>query len=435
MAATWLATGLALVFTAFQGTASGASVAESVNFRDGSVLLGQLAGVDRRGELDVIVERAWAEANLPDLVAGWERNEADVVRRARLERRERLVVWRQSRSSTAPPGDPVMPWIAREVTRMSDPRPPRTVLMRVALPVSEVRSVTPRDPESSRLLRLGWLAGISGVEAMSAESLREVLVTRGGVRPDDPAAVAALLPLASETEATWLRRRGATAALVENDLRFVRFHEFILPESGPEADVAAPANTTQLLDSPAAQEAYRSILAVTPADPVRVRLDLAASRGRVGAIVSRVDFQIDSASAEAETALWVRQEGVRGVRSRRDGHRRAPMSRPTRRERPLPRSSSRSGRPYRSWSCSGRRPRRPRRAGRGRPPPRPSSVPWAGPAAHSIRISPRSSCPSPLRAAEQRLPRLTVAVRHGSLPLPLHDGSPCRKAIGCRTAG
>jgi hypothetical protein len=134
-------------------------------------------------------------------------------------------------------------------------------------------------------------------------------VTRGGVRPDDPAAVAALLPLASETEATWFRRRGATEALVENDLRFVRFREFILPESGPEADVAAPANTTQLLDSPAAQEAYRSILAVTPADPVRVRLDLAASRGRVGAIVSRVDFQIDSASAEAETALWVRQEG------------------------------------------------------------------------------------------------------------------------------
>lgn len=318
MAVTGLATGLALVLTAFQG-AGLAPVAEAVNLRDGAVILGQVEGINRRGELAILVRRVWAEENFPVRVVGWERIETDVVRLARLARRDRLVPWRRSREGTGPPGDPVLPWIDQELGRMSDPRPPRTVLMRVALPRGEVVSVVRRDLESSRLLRLGWLAGVPGVEGMAPEPLRKILAKRLMARADDPAAVDALLPLASETDAVWERRRGATEAVFESDLRFVRFREFILPEAGPVADVAAPATTTQLLDSPAAQEAFVSMLQVLPADPVRLRLEQAARRDRVGAIVSRVEFLADLAGAEAETALWVRQEagGWTSVMSRR----------------------------------------------------------------------------------------------------------------------
>ena len=318
MAVTWLSTALALAVTGFQA-ADSTPVAETVTLRDGAVVLGQIEGLDRRGNLNVLVRRGWLEANLPEWARTWGQSEAALDRQLRLERRDRLFVWQRDRAGKAPPGDPVFPWIGQEITRMGDPRPPRTVLMRAAIVRGDVRSVVRRDPESSRLLRLGWLAGVPAVEVMAPASLRKILAKRMVVRADDPAAVDALLPFASETDTIWERRRGATEAVFENDLRFVRFREFILPEEGPVADVAVPATTTEVLDSPAAQEAFQSMLRVAPGDPVRLRLEEAARRDRVGAIVSHVEFLADLAGAEADTALWVRREpgGWMSVVSRR----------------------------------------------------------------------------------------------------------------------
>src|SRR5262249_50378459 len=153
--------------------------------------------------------------------------------------------------------------------------------------------------ESARLLRLGWLAGVEGVEAMAPDELREALESTDAPRDDDPGRVERLLPLRAGTAARRGARRPATEAVIGADLRFVQFRVFVLPESGPGSDLAPPGDRTDLLDSPAALTAFEAIQAVRPADPVQLRLDGVADRGRIGAIVSRVELSADSPATEA----------------------------------------------------------------------------------------------------------------------------------------
>ena len=47
-----------------------------------------------------------------------------------------------------------------------------------------------------------------------------------------PAALDRLLPLAPEAELHWLGRRAATELAVDSDLRFFRFQDTVLPDSG-----------------------------------------------------------------------------------------------------------------------------------------------------------------------------------------------------------
>jgi hypothetical protein len=305
MVGSWLAATLALAVTGFQASAPG-TAADAVTLRDDEVVLGQVAGEGRFGALTVLVRRAWAEANVPGHVRDWERVEAARVRRARLERRARLFEWRRERAEGDGTADPVLGWIELEVTRVSDPRPPRTPLMAVELPRSEVRAVVRRDPETARLLRLAWRHRLAEPEATPVDALRAALQDLGALDPNDPARVEDLLPVAPEAEALWRARRGATEASVEPGLRFVLFRELVVPEWGPGPDVAAPGNTTELLDSPAALSAFAAIQGIRPADPVRLRLAEASARGRVGAIASRVELAADSDTARAESTLWVR---------------------------------------------------------------------------------------------------------------------------------
>ncbi|MFO0910798.1 MAG: hypothetical protein U0794_21070 [Isosphaeraceae bacterium] len=301
---------LAVIAPGFQAiTPRPATVADAISLRDGLTLLGQVEGFSPQGELVVVARRAWVQENLPEKLENWQRYETEIVRRARLERRERLREWQLARARTAPPGDPIMPWLQREIGRMADTRPAQTPLMRVYLSAGELRGMARREPEWSRMLRVGWLNDYPDIEEAEPRPLKEELDSRELLKPNDPAWVDGLLPLKSETEAQWRTRRAVTEATFETRLRFVRFRDFILPETGPERDTDLPRNQTELLDSSSAQVVYRSMNSVLPADPVRVRLEVEGRRGRIGAIVSRVDWATDFRSANAETGLWVRQEG------------------------------------------------------------------------------------------------------------------------------
>ena len=119
----------------------------------------------------------------------------------------------------------------------------------------------------------------------------------------------ALLPVYPESSDRWRTRRAATEVTLDPGLRFVQFRDFIIPEVGPNNP--PPQSTTELLDTPEAVGGFGAINAVSPFDAIQERLDDAADRGAVGAIVSRLVFSVDSDRVEAEATLWVRQSGGR----------------------------------------------------------------------------------------------------------------------------
>lgn len=293
------------VLIAFALTGYADAASDAVTLEDGSVVLGQVKDSTPRGGLVVLVRRDWARTNLPTRLGAWERAEAPLVRVARRERKERLIDWKQARAGG---GDRLVPAIDREISRLSTLRPPRTVLMSVTLTRNEIRRVERRDEPTARLFRLGWIAGLGGVETMSVEGLKEALSFRGRLNLDDAASVDHLLPLYPETLERWNARRAATEVVAEPGLRFVNFRQFFLPETGPGSD-AMPRTTTELIDSPAGRLAFGAIQAVTPFDARQERLDGLAERGRIGAIVSRLEFNVDSDRADAESVFWVRSGG------------------------------------------------------------------------------------------------------------------------------
>jgi hypothetical protein len=177
--------------------------------------------------------------------------------------------------------------------------------MKATLFRNDVRKVERRDDETRRLLRLGWLAGLGGVEEMSSADLKDALSFRGRLRPGDPAYLDSLLPLYPESLESWHTRRAAADVLGDPGTRFVRFREFTLAETGPGAE-AAPQTTTELIDSPAGRAAFGAIQAVTPFDAVQERLDDLGDRGRSGAVITRLEFQSGSDRADAEVTFYVR---------------------------------------------------------------------------------------------------------------------------------
>jgi hypothetical protein len=287
-----------------------ASSADRMALRDGSVVLGQV--VDERvafGGTAFLVRRSWADGNVPSLVRQWTQAETLAVRKARRERKERLNTWRRDRSSAGDARDDVSRWITREMALLSTLNPPRTPLMKVSIPAREIQSITRQNAQTAQLLRFGWLASVKDVESLSIDELTETLELKGEIPLDDPAAVDGLLPLYPESDATWRMRRAATEVALEPGLRFVQFRQFVLAESGPSD--SDPDNPTALIDSPAGLEGFGAIQAVSVDDPLRERFALAESRGRIGLVMSRVSFSIDSDRADADTTLWVRQANGR----------------------------------------------------------------------------------------------------------------------------
>src|ERR1700730_13405076 len=87
------------------------TAADAVTLKDGQAALGRLVEPAPRGKVVLVVRRAWAEAHVPDWAKRGEPAETAWVKRARHERRERLVAWRTERAPQAPRGDSIGTWL------------------------------------------------------------------------------------------------------------------------------------------------------------------------------------------------------------------------------------------------------------------------------------------------------------------------------------
>jgi hypothetical protein len=280
--------------------------ADTVVLLDGSVALGQVADSPLREHLVLLIRRSWAAEHLPSWTSRWEAIEAPLVKIGRRQRRDRLDDWREQWLGGLDRDNPALLWLNRDRSRLSRPLQPKSPLMAVTLPRAEVRSVARRPRPIARLVRLGWLAGIEDVETMSPAALERALAARG-VPLDGPenVSVDSLLPLFPESEDQWRARRAATEGLIDPSVRYVRFTRLTLPEPGPDDEDEL---REFVLDTPNALTVLRSLVEITPDDPLDDRLDDAADRGRVGMIITVVELAEDYSSVGARSTLWVRRE-------------------------------------------------------------------------------------------------------------------------------
>ena len=96
--------------------------------------------------------------------------------------------------------------------------------------------------------------------------------------------------------------RAASELAVDQDLRFLRFGDMLLPDSGTGGLPAGAGLSTamsqikRLLDLDQGEQT----------DPLLEKLKAIAGRGRAGAVVTRLDIAQDMSNVTVETTLWVR---------------------------------------------------------------------------------------------------------------------------------
>jgi hypothetical protein len=278
--------------------------ADSLTLKDGKILLGQVLDSERRGPLLVLVRRDWASKNLPDHLASWEKLETPITKRAETLRRHRLEAWKRDRARNPVDGDRISPWIDSELTRLASPDPkPKSPLMVVKIGRTEVRAIDRKPRKANRLLRLAWLSEFPDVESMSQADLTQGLEGRGfSTISEAPVAVDALLPIPLEDDAHWLIRRASTEVVNDPGGRILRYQGMVMDE--PAAGEAPPAGAALN----AAIGGLKELLGGEPqADPLPGKLRDLATKGRVGAVVTRLEMAPDMASTVVETTLFVRQ--------------------------------------------------------------------------------------------------------------------------------
>ena len=201
-------------------------------------------------------------------------------------------------------GDRIAAWLDRELARPAGPATP-TPLMAVRIGRAEVKTIDRRGMAAARALRYGWSIGLADVETMPIADLNDAIAGRGLIaKGDAPIPLDGLLPVGVESEGQWLRRRAATEVGNDEGLRFVRYGNSIMPEPGVGgANVAAVADAT-------IADTIKDLLGVATEDPIAAKLRAVAARGRVGAMVTRLDMAPDMESVTVEAVLYVR--GPRG---------------------------------------------------------------------------------------------------------------------------
>ncbi len=296
---------------------AGARAADLVTLRDGKTITGELIEPWSPGSVGVYVRRARARENVPDLADRWESAEKPSTRQANTQRLERLEAWQRDRTAATPvKGDRITPWIEREQTRLrAEGDQSSSTILIARIPRNDVRNVTRAPRGRSRLLRLAWTAKLPNPELLSVDDLKGALDSRGlDVDAKDPVSIEALLPPRPETESAWLIRRAATEVSFDPDLKFIRHQGLVLPES----ETALPANAGSAL---AGVAALKELFGEKQADPLAARLREIRDRGRVGAVVTRLEIAPDFSMVGVEIALWVRHKGdnwtVSGSRSAR----------------------------------------------------------------------------------------------------------------------
>jgi hypothetical protein len=306
---TVLALGLLLMGPRWSlGDSPPSSAADRITLRDGSVVLGVVNATTPgpRGSVEFLVRRDWAEKALKSRVQHWDRTTAASARLAVEQRRKRLEAWRLDRASHAEANDRILKWIAGELARTSRRAPPKSVLMSVRLSRSEVRALDRRPAGVERMLRLAWLCKLPDPETMPLDELKDALEGRAYALDTDgrsqPVALDALLPPVPEPEQLWLARRAASELAVDPDLRFLRFQDTVLPDSGTGGLPGGVGLSTamselkRLLDPDQAEQA----------DPLLAKLKAIAGRGRAGAVVTKLQIAQDMSDVTVESTLWVR---------------------------------------------------------------------------------------------------------------------------------
>ena len=144
---------------------------------------------------------------------------------------------------------------------------------------------------------------------MPLDDLKDALEGRGfASNGNQTPSLAGLLPLFPESDLSWLGRRAATELAVDSDLRFIRYQNMVLPDlkTGQPLDglnvSSALAEVAKLFDPEQGKE-----------DPLVATLKKVGNRGRVGALVTRLDIAPDMSQTTVEATMWVRAGGDRWV--------------------------------------------------------------------------------------------------------------------------
>lgn len=298
---------VAILLAAGEPVPSRETVADAIQLRDGSVLLGSLVEPAPRGQTELIVRKDWAAAMFPELLERWDTAEEPAAKAAQRQRKQRLDAWRQDRAAGAAKDDPVLAWIDRERDRLNDPNAWKSAPLRLVKPTrGDVKTVTRAPRGAGRLLRLAWLANFPKPESMTARDLKESLDGRGfDVAATTPVSLDPLLPSQSEPDRKWLLRRAATEITFDKGLRLLSYQGVVLPEP-------APGQALGELNLKSALAGLKQLLGDENApDPMVTSLREIGARGKVGAIVTKLDIAADFSEVSVEMTLWVRQQGER----------------------------------------------------------------------------------------------------------------------------
>jgi hypothetical protein len=310
--------GLCLVGADGPPASAPAAAADRITLRDGAVVLGLVTSTptgQHGGSVEFLVRRAWAEKNLAQQMRRWDRSNAATTKLAISRRQKRLETWKRERAPHVGADDRIIQWIDREQTRLAAPGDAgQSILISVRMAKTEVRGIERRPAAIERLLKLGWLCALPEPESMPVNQLKDALEGRGyavdGGGPAQPVAIDRLLPPTPEPDATWLARRAATELLIDSDLRFLRYQDVLVPDAG--AGAAQPLSAVGL--TTALSEIKRMLdLDQARTDPLVEKLKAIAAKGRIGALVTRLEIQPDMSSVTVECTLWVRTTAERWV--------------------------------------------------------------------------------------------------------------------------
>jgi hypothetical protein len=289
--------------------APGESAADRITLRDGSVVLGLVTSTaqDPRGWSEFVVRRAWAESHVPQHLRAWDRSPAAAARQAMDQRRRRLEAWRRDRAQRVAADDRIVRWIDLELARSgAGAKPEPSILLSVRLSQFGIRQVDRRPAVEERLLRLAWLCELPSPETMPLDELKDALEARGYaldmVARTPPEPLDRLLPPRPEPEPMWLARRAATELAVDPDLRFIRFQDTVFPDAGAGQPLASMGLSTAVSEL----QRLLGLDQAAQADPLTGKLDAIAARGRIGAVVTRLEIEPDMSAVTVESALWVR---------------------------------------------------------------------------------------------------------------------------------
>ena len=160
-------------------------------------------------------------------------------------------------------------------------------------------SIAKKPKSAEHLLRLAWSSGLPDPEGMTVDELKLALEGRG-FDPSLKSSVAldGLLPPRVETDTDWRVRRAATEVTNDTGLRFVNHLGITLPEP-------APGQPLEPKGALAALSALGSLLGDKPVDPQTESFRTVAARGRVGAVVTKLDIATDMATVSVELSAAI----------------------------------------------------------------------------------------------------------------------------------